>query len=157
MRKVIRKRSGSRLIHKKPPELSLQSGEAPKGHCSGLGALETWPRSWRPLSVRPWFPGWGWEPFQSMHLGEHNLPHEAVIRYIFWPSNTSQGTTRNSGSTLVWLFSSPAVSPERGSQQQPNCRGIRFDFYATWTVRMASCPLILFYCPSWAWLLQVMN
>lgn len=77
MRKVIGKRSGSRTIHKKPPELSLQSGEDSKGHCGGLGALEkpSWPRSWRSLSVRPCFPGWGWEPFQAMPLGEHNLPH----------------------------------------------------------------------------------
>lgn len=78
MRKVIGKRSGSRPIHKKPPELSLQSAEDSKGHCGGLGALEkpSWPRSWRSLSVRPCFPGWGlpgYAPWrtQSPSLGCH--------------------------------------------------------------------------------------
>lgn len=91
-------------------------------------------------------PPWSAQPpLRGCHKGTFSGPPT--------PLRAQLGTQ---ATALVWVSSSPAFSPEGGCLKQwPNCRVISFDFCATWTVRMASSPLILFYSPSWAWLFQV--
>lgn len=135
MRRVIWERSGSRPIHKNPPELRPQSnrsccaatavgfsqpGEGPQSHYGGLQALERpfWPRSWRSLSVRPWFPGWAGSPSrlcpwraQPPLLGCHKGTFSGLPTPL-------KAQLETQATALVLLSSPPAVSPKGGCLKQ---------------------------------------